>query len=910
MNEWITVSHARVHNLKNINVQIPKNQLVVITGPSGSGKSSLAFDTLFAYGQRRYLESLSLYARQIVNQLPDPDVDRIDGILPTIAVAQEKAMLRATTTVGSLTEISSYFRLLYCQQGQLLCPEHHVPLRSYTVDEMMALMVQKHEGHRMIVSCPVHVPSDTTPFDLLLDLIRQGYSRIRVKGQIQDLNHESAIQLAQQVDDSVDLVIDRIRFRDEQRARLAQSVELALNLGEGTLWIEDLDLESLDKYTTKPQCPCCSFERPSPVPAQLNNATPSGQCTYCQGYGTYEDFDANLLLQDAHKSIAQGAFGNVLGQEVMASEASMPAWLQALDVDVTVPWCALSSQQQQTFLYGDGFQSLGYLGRLSHLWAQQDAALQKLLKPYRRPKRCTHCQGSGLSSLAFDLVWSSKAYRYIDMMTQPVRDLPLLLEQHLASHAYLWPKIGVPLVSRLKMMIRLGLGHLQLGQFVSNLSDSEHQKLRLVSQLHKNLSGILYVLDEPAAGLPPQDIEALVHLLKELCEQGNTVVVVEHSKLLIEKADYVIELGPLGGQEGGHVLAAGTLSDLKENPCSQVGPWLLQAPLKVKPQALDGGQTLFLDIQQSNTLTLEVTQGQLVGLTGQAALDVSSSLMATLLNPMAYLLEEASAHTPPRMAVRGVENFSKILKVDAQRIGRSSRSTIATYLDIFKPIREIFAQTRMAKERGYDAKRFSTHVGDGRCLACQGEGTRQVNLQFLETVMVDCTYCHGTGFNQATLECLYKGKSIADVLDMSVEQAIHFFEAYSSISHKLQLLADVGMGYLKVGQRTHTLSGGEAQRLLLIAELLKGRHGTSLYIFEIPSRGLFYTDVKRLNAIFNKLKAEGHAIVLVDQNPEMLRYCDHIYELTEDSDHQISLIGHGSPNQLSKQSQSVMGAYL
>ncbi|MCX8005018.1 MAG: excinuclease ABC subunit UvrA, partial [Burkholderiaceae bacterium] len=895
----IRVRGARTHNLKDIDVDIPREALVVITGPSGSGKSSLAFDTLYAEGSRRYVESLSAYARQFLQLLQKPDVDAIENLAPAIAIEQKSATHNPRSTVGTVTEIHDYLRLLYARAGQPHCPDHpQQALAASSVAQMVETALATAAEARVLVLAPVVRERKGEFADLFAQLQAQGFVRFRVDGAV--LTADELPPLARHERHAIDVVVDRLTVREAARQRLTESFETALRLAEGRALLLDTDHGTETAFSNRYACPLCGYALAELSPRLFSFNNPAGACTACEGLGVIEYFDPQRIVAHPELSLAGGA--------IRGWDARNPHYFQLLSalarhagVDIEQPWQQLPPSFQQLVLYGSDGQPIafsytdergrrisrrhpfeGVLGNIERRWRETDsAAVREELARYRAVKPCPECGGTRLKREARHVFVGSGAQRRaiyeIERMTL-AQALTYFETLHLpGQRGAIAARIVSELLARLRFLNDVGLSYLTLDRAADTLSGGEAQRIRLAAQIGAGLSGVMYVLDEPSIGLHPRDNARLIATLHRLRDLGNTVIVVEHDEEAIRAADWVIDMGPGAGEQGGRVVAQGRIDAIEQATASLTGDYLsgrrrIEVPRRRTPP---GPHWLRLRGCRGNNLQgvdVELPIGLLICVTGVSGSGKSTLINDTLAAAVARHLYRSAQEPAPHDAIEGLEHVDKLVVVDQSPIGRTPRSNPATYTGLFTPIRELFAGTPAARERGYDAGRFSFNVRGGRCEACEGDGVIRVEMHFLPDVYVTCETCGGRRYNRETLQIQYKGLNIAQVLELTVAQAAEFFSAVPAIARKLATLMEVGLGYLRLGQAATTLSGGEAQRVKLALELSKRDTGRTLYILDEPTTGLHFHDVALLLSVLQRLRDAGNTVVVIEHNLDAVSY--------------------------------------
>ena len=930
--ESIRIRGARTHNLKNLSLELPRNRLVVITGLSGSGKSSFAFDTLYAEGQRRYVESLSAYARQFLELMAKPEVDLIEGLSPAIAIEQKAASHNPRSTVGTVTEIHDYLRLLYARAGTPYCPVHQLALEAQTVAEMVDQVAALPEDSRIMVLAPVIAGRKGEQADLLEELRAQGFTRVRIDGAVHDL--DSTPRLAKNVKHSVDVVIDRLRVRPDAKQRLAESLETALRHADGKAIVSEADSKKEHLFSARFACPACDYSLPELEPRLFSFNNPMGACPRCDGLGTVEFFDPKRIVAHPNLSLASGAIRgwdrrNQFYYSMLQSLASHYRF------DIESPWESLDDRVQQLILYGSGkekisFRYLSERGRTSvkehafegvipnheRRYRETDSmTVREELAKLRNVRACPECGGARLRREARHVKVAEKTLQ--EVSAWPLKaTLDFFQKLKLrGSKATVAERIAREITSRLEFLVNVGLEYLTLERSAETLSGGEGQRIRLASQIGSGLTGVMYVLDEPSIGLHQRDNARLITTLKQLRDLGNSVIVVEHDEEAIRAADHVIDMGPGAGEAGGQVVAQGTPSQVIANPQSLTGRYLArELAIAVPERRRRSKARILLEGASGNNLKdvdLELPLGLLVCVTGVSGSGKSTLVNDTLYAAVARTLYGAAAEPAPHRGLDGIQQVDKVIAVDQSPIGRTPRSNPATYTGLFTPIRELFAGVPEARQRGYDAGRFSFNVKGGRCEACQGDGVTRVEMHFLPDIYVACDVCHGKRYNRETLEVRYKGRNIHEVLEMTVDEAHTFFSAVPPIARKLHTLIDVGLGYVRLGQSATTLSGGEAQRVKLSLELSKRDTGRTLYILDEPTTGLHFHDIKLLLEVLHRLRDAGNTVLVIEHNMEVIKTADWVIDLgPEGGDRGGHIVAAGTPEQVSQNPDSHTGRYL
>ena len=936
--QQIVIRGARTHNLKNVDLDLPRDKLVVITGLSGSGKSSLAFDTLYAEGQRRYVESLSAYARQFLSMMEKPDVDHIEGLSPAISIEQKSTSHNPRSTVGTTTEIYDYLRLLFARAGEPRCPDHDEPLAAQSISQMVDKILALPEGSKMMLLAPLVQGRKGEHLHLFEKLRAEGYVRVRVNGLVCDLDDVPALDKQKKHD--IEAVIDRFKVRDDLAQRLAESLATALELADGVARVISMDQEQqLPEllFSSKFACPVCGYSIPELEPRMFSFNNPAGACPSCDGLGIHRFFDPKLVVRDPGLSLAQGAI-NGWDRRSVYYFSLLESLAAHYGVDIDLPFGMLAKDFQKKVLYGTGSTSIRfrYVNARGHLYEKQhpfegvipnlerrfreteSEGVREELSKYMSESHCPDCDGSRLNKTARH-VWLANtnlpqiAHMSIGEAKQWFADLSLPGKAG---------EIAQPIVRevalRLGFLVNVGLDYLSLERSANTLSGGESQRIRLASQIGAGLVGVMYILDEPSIGLHQRDNDRLLATLMHLRDLGNTVLVVEHDEDAIRRADYVLDIGPGAGVHGGRVVAQGTPEQVIANPQSLTGDYLsgrkaIEVPAeRHSDKGLPRLQVLCASGNNLKNVDLSIPVGLFTCVTG-----VSGSGKSTLINHTLYPLAATELNgattlqAAPHKKVLGLEHFDKVIDIDQSPIGRTPRSNPATYTGIFTDIRDLFAGTQEARARGYASGRFSFNVKGGRCESCQGDGVIKVEMHFLADIYVPCDVCHGQRYNRETLEVLYKGKNIHQVLDMTVEDALAFFAAVPKIARKLQTLMDVGLSYIKLGQNATTLSGGEAQRIKLAKELAKRDTGKTLYILDEPTTGLHFHDIKQLLEVLHRLRDHGNTLVVIEHNLDVIKTADWIIDLgPEGGKGGGTIVATGTPEQVSEQSNSVTGPFL
>jgi len=937
--EYIRIRGARTHNLKNVNLDLPRQRLIVITGLSGSGKSSLAFDTLYAEGQRRYVESLSAYARQFLQLMEKPDVDLIEGLSPAISIEQKATSHNPRSTVGTVTEIHDYLRLLFARVGEPYCPNHpQQKLAAMTISQMVDAVLTLPEETKLMILAPAVVNRKGEQAELLFELRAKGFVRVRVDGKVHEI--DAVPKLAKNVKHTIEVVVDRLRVRSELKQRLAESFETALRNGDGRAIAVEMDAGVEHLYSAKFACSICNYSLEELEPRLFSFNNPMGACPRCDGLGSISFFDPKRVVAFPHLSLASGAIKgwdrrNQFYYQLLQSLA------KHYQFDLERPFDDLPERVQQVVLYGSekekiAFQYLtdrgravtrehafeGIIPNLERRYRETDSVMvREELAKYLNSKACPECDGTRLKREARHVkVGPPGDERAIfEVSNLPLRQASeffggMTLDGQRQAIA---EKIVKEIVNRLQFLNNVGLDYLSLDRSAETLSGGEAQRIRLASQIGSGLTGVMYVLDEPSIGLHQRDNDRLLATLKHLRDLGNSVIVVEHDAEAILSADHVVDMGPGAGEHGGQVVAQGTPEDIRRAAHSLTGQYLAgrrQIPLPARRHRMDPERVLTITGASGNNLkgvTLTLPVGLFVCVTGVSGSGKSTLINDTLYHAIARHLYGSAAEPAPYEELSGAEFYDKVISVDQSPIGRTPRSNPATYTGLFTPIRELFAQVKEARERGYGPGRFSFNVKGGRCEACQGDGLIKVEMHFLPDVYVACDVCHGQRYNRETLEVQYKGKNIHDVLSLTVEQAHAFFEPVPAVARKLATLLDVGLGYITLGQSATTLSGGEAQRVKLALELSKRDTGRTLYILDEPTTGLHFHDIEMLLSVLHRLRDHGNTVVVIEHNLDVIKTADWIIDLgPEGGDGGGTIIASGPPEQIAAAAASFTGRYL
>ncbi len=930
---------ARTHNLKNINLDIPKHKLVVITGLSGSGKSSLAFDTLYAEGQRRYVESLSAYARQFLQLTDKPDVDLIEGLSPAIAIEQKATSHNPRSTVGTVTEIHDYLRLLYARVGDPYCPNHpHIKLEAQTISQMVDAVLAMPTDTRMMLLAPAISERKGEHVELFVELKAKGFTKVRVDGDVVEL--DPLPKLAKTTKHTIEVVVDRVKIRADQKQRLAESFETACNLGGGRALAVDMDSGKSTLFSSKFACPICDYSLAELEPRLFSFNSPMGACPTCDGLGAVDEFEPSRIVSHPELSLAGGAIRGWDRRTIYYFQL-VQALAAHYKFDVEKPWDELSQKARDAVLFGSGDEAIefayvsekgfeqkrkhpfeGVIPNFKRRYRETESSMvREELAKYMSRSGCPDCNGARIKREArFVKVGDGKQSRAIyELSALPLHESAAYFEALKLDGAKkkIAERIIWEIKSRVGFLNNVGLEYLSLDRSAETLSGGEAQRIRLASQIGSGLTGVMYVLDEPSIGLHQRDNDRLLATLKHLRDLGNTVLVVEHDEDAIMSADYVIDLGPAAGVHGGEIVAQGKPSDIKKSAKSLTGLYLSgkkQIALPKKRIAPNKKKQITVRGARGNNLKnvdVSFPVGLLTCVTG-----VSGSGKSTLVNDTLYRaaakkiyssVDEPAAHK----SITGLEHFDKVIDVDQSPIGRTPRSNPATYTGLFTPIRELFAQTPQARERGYEPGRFSFNVKGGRCEACEGDGVIKVEMHFLPDVYVLCDVCHGKRYNRETLDIQYRGKNISEVLELTVEDAKAFFSAVPTVAQKVNLLDEVGLGYVKLGQAATTLSGGEAQRVKLALELSKRDTGNTLYILDEPTTGLHFADIDLLMKVIYRLRDHGNTVVVIEHNLDVIKTADWIIDMgPEGGDGGGTVVVEGTPETVAAHAKSYTGRYL
>lgn len=937
MEKYIRIKGARQHNLKNINVDIPRDKMVVITGLSGSGKSSLAFDTIYAEGQRRYVESLSSYARQFLGQMDKPDVDYIEGLSPAISIDQKTTSRNPRSTVGTVTEIYDYLRLLFARTGHPHCPKCGKPVNQQTIDQMLDKLLALEEKTKLLILAQVIRSKKGEHKKVLENIHREGFSRVRIDDVMYNLDDGDEIKLEKTKKHTIEVVVDRLAIREGIRQRLAESMETALKLGEGVVYVQIVDGE-LMMFSQNFACVDCGISLPEIAPRMFSFNSPFGACPACSGLGSNMEFDLDLILQDKNLSLAQGAIQAIGINTKSYAMCQMGAYLEKHGYDLDTPWNLLSEEIQDKLLYGTGDEiiSFGYenmfgvykihqktfegiMPMLTRRYKEADSdMMRENYEQYMTESPCPVCKGARLKPEVLSITVGEKNINEVTDLT--VRDCDNFFTEAERSFTEKEAKIAKQIMkeihARLGFLITVGLEYLTLSRAAGTLSGGEAQRIRLATQIGSGLVGVLYILDEPSIGLHQRDNEKLLTALKNLRDLGNTLVIVEHDEDTMYAADHIIDIGPGAGSNGGYVVAEGTAEEIKKIENSITGQYLSRRKFIPVPEIRRSGNGNFLQIKGATehnlkNISVKFPLGTFTVITG-----VSGSGKSTLINEILYKgiaskLYKTKGKPGKFKELLGMEFIDKVIDIDQSPIGRTPRSNPATYTGVFDAIRTLFSQTSEGKMRGYKPGRFSFNVKGGRCEACKGDGIIKIEMHFLPDVYVPCEVCHGDRYNHETLEVKYKGKSISDVLNMTIEEAVVFFENVPKIYNKIKVMQDVGLGYVKLGQPATTLSGGEAQRVKLATELSRRSTGKTVYILDEPTTGLHSADIHKLLGILQRLVDGGDTVIVIEHNLDVIKTADHIIDLgPEGGDRGGTIVATGTPEEIVKVKASYTGKFL
>lgn len=932
-NDKIIIHGARAHNLKNIDITIPKNKLVVVTGLSGSGKSSLAFDTLYAEGQRRYVESLSAYARQFLGQMDKPDVDSIDGLSPAISIDQKTTSHNPRSTVGTVTEINDFLRLLWARVGTPICPNDNIPITSQSPEQMVDRVLELPERTRLQILSPVVRDKKGTQKKVFETIKREGFVRVQVDGETYDL--DSVPELDKNKKHTINVVIDRIIIKEGIRSRLFDSFESALRLSDGYAIADVIGGDPIP-FSEQYACPICGFTVGELEPRLFSFNAPTGACPECEGLGLKLEVDIDLVVPDQTKTLKEGAIvpWNPISSQYYPQ--MLEQFCKSVDIDMDTPFNKLSKKQQQQILYGNGetpfhfhyendFGGIrdvdvpfeGVINNISRRYRETNSDFtREQMRKYMTELPCPVCHGYRLNQRALAVKIDGRNIGEVSALSisdslEFFKNIKLSAQKNEIAKPIL-----KEIIDRLTFMKNVGVEYLTLSRSARTLSGGEAQRIRLATQIGSNLSGVMYVLDEPSIGLHQRDNDRLIESLKAMRDLGNTLIVVEHDEDTMRAADYIVDIGPGAGENGGQVMATGTPKQVMRSRKSLTGQYLSGKKFIPVPheRRIGNGKKITITGAAENNLkdiTVDFPLGEFICVTGVSGSGKSTLVNMILKRVLAQKLNNNSAKPGKYKSISGVENIEKVINIDQSPIGRTPRSNPATYTGVFDDIRELFAQTNQAKMRGYTKGRFSFNVKGGRCEACRGDGIIKIEMNFLPDVYVPCEVCHGTRYNSETLEVEYKGKNIAEVLNMTVSEAMDFFSAIPKIKRKLQTIEDVGLGYIHLGQPATTLSGGEAQRMKLAAELHRQSHGKSFYILDEPTTGLHMDDIKRLLAVLQRLVDAGNTVLVIEHDLDVVKSADWLIDLgPEGGAGGGNVVATGTPEQVAEVKGSYTGKYL
>ena len=928
----IIVKGARENNLKNVSIELPKNKLIVMTGVSGSGKSSLAFDTIYAEGQRRYVESLSAYARQFLGGTEKPDVDSIEGLSPAISIDQKTTSKNPRSTVGTVTEIYDYLRLLFARVGVPYCPNHNIPITSQSIEEMTNKILEREEGTRLVIMAPVVHGEKGTHKDLLDDLRKQGFVRVRVNGEMHDLTEE--IILEKNKKSNIEVIVDRIVLKDGIRSRLFESLEVATKLSKGKVVVDFLGSGEV-VYSEDFACPYCDFSLPELEPRLFSFNAPYGACPECKGLGIKLKIDPDLVIPDKNKSLKDGAIVTLGDDTDNIYFKKLECLCKHYKISLTKAFKKLTEREKDLILYGSDelinfhFTSKsgnvtnqtdyyeGIINNLERRYMETSSSwIREWLEKFMIEQTCEVCNGARLADEVLSVKVGDKNIYEVTLMS--IKELITFFDNLKLSEEKMQiaDLILKEIKSRLSFLKNVGLEYLTLARSAGTLSGGEAQRIRLATQIGSRLTGVLYVLDEPSIGLHQRDNDRLINSLLEMRDLGNTLIVVEHDTDTMLAADYLVDVGPEAGDRGGKIVAAGTPSEVMANDDSVTGRYLSKKECIEIPKIRRKGVGKYITIKgaEENNLKnidVKIPLGTFTCITGVSGSGKSSLINEILVKAASNTLYKSKVKPGKHKKILGLDNIDKLVDISQSPIGRTPRSNPATYTGVFDDIRELFTNTKEAKMYGFEKNRFSFNVKGGRCEACRGDGVKKIEMHFLPDVYVPCEVCHGTRYNRETLNIYYKEKNIADVLDMRVSEALEFFSNVPKIKNKLQVLEDVGLGYIKLGQSAPTLSGGEAERVKLAKELQKKATGKTLFVLDEPTTGLHSADIKKLLAILQKIVDNKDTVLVIEHNLDVIKCADYIIDLgPEGGDGGGSIVTTGTPEEVSKVKESYTGQFL
>lgn len=928
MAKTIRIKGARVHNLKNISLEIPRDKLVVMTGLSGSGKSSLAFDTIYAEGQRRYVESLSAYARQFLGLMDKPDVDQIDGLSPAISIDQKTTTHNPRSTVGTVTEIYDYLRLLYARTGTPHCPVSGAEITSQTPEQIVDRIKEFVDGTKILIMAPIVRDQKGEHRGIIGKLVKQGYGRIRVDGHIYPADEAEKLELEKQKKHTIDAVIDRITVsKDTDYVRVVGSVESALRLGDGFLTVLDTQEDKEYSYSEQLVSPVTGLAFPPLEPRLFSFNSPHGACAECAGLGSKLEVDPDLIIPNKRLSVSQGAikpWARLLYGTWTYRQLEQTAEKHGFDLNT--PVSDLREEHLNIILRGspDGSYE-GVIKNIERRYEETDSDhVRKDFEQYMRKFVCPACEGTRLRAEALAVTIHGKNISEISELCIAdaisfFKEYQSHLNKHLSAQS-LERKVSTPILKevsqRLGFLLDVGLSYLTLSRGAATLSGGESQRIRLATQIGSSLTGVIYILDEPSIGLHQRDNDRLIETLKKLRDIGNTVIVVEHDEDTIKAADYIVDIGPGAGEHGGKIVFSGTIAQLKKNKKSVTAKYVIGSEKMFTPKKLhegNGNEIVIVNAAENNlkNITVSFPLGKLVSVTGVSGSGKSSLMIKILAAALSKHFYRSNVVPGKHEEIKGLENVDKVINIDQSPIGRTPRSNPATYTGIFDPVRDLFASMPESKVRGYGPGRFSFNVKGGRCESCQGEGLIKVEMNFLPDVYVECEECHGKRYNRQTLEVQYRGKTVSDILDMTVDEALMFFDSISVIKNKLQTLVDVGLGYVRLGQPATTLSGGEAQRIKLATELTRRSTGKTIYILDEPTTGLHFADVNKLLHVLHRLVDKGNSVFVIEHNLDVIRASDWVIDIgPEGGSSGGEVVAEGTPEEIAKVKKSHTGLFL